>query len=157
MPRCEASNAIDLLFFYFLHSPSLNTNCTIALPLSLLSLSLFHSAVNPKARIGEQSAHNEIDFPTIEMNISLPPTVRLQSSALRGLWLNYDHFSDYCSSFQLRHARSQNASKCFNASLPIYRTIYKRKNGLNSWVLNSFQIEIHSKAVHFFKGNQIIA
>ncbi|XP_030566711.1 protein CASC1 [Drosophila novamexicana] len=67
-------------------------------------------AVNPKARIGEQSAHNEIDFPTIEMNISLPPTVRLQSSALRGLWLNYDHFSDYCSSFQLRHARSQNAT-----------------------------------------------
>ncbi|XP_062140315.1 uncharacterized protein LOC133848676 [Drosophila sulfurigaster albostrigata] len=67
-------------------------------------------AVNPKARIGEQSAHNEIDFPTIEMNISLPPTVRLQSSALRGLWLNYDHFSDYCSSFQLRHARSENAT-----------------------------------------------
>ncbi|XP_043072312.1 dynein axonemal intermediate chain 7 [Drosophila grimshawi] len=67
-------------------------------------------AVNPKARIGEQSAHNEIDFPTIEMNISLPPTVLLQSSALRGLWLNYDHFSDYCSSFQLRHARSENAT-----------------------------------------------
>ncbi|XP_034477404.1 protein CASC1 [Drosophila innubila] len=67
-------------------------------------------AVNPKARIGEQSAHNEIDFPTIEMLISLPPTVRLQSSALRGLWLNYDHFSDYCSSFQLRHARSENAT-----------------------------------------------
>ncbi|EDW07762.1 dynein axonemal intermediate chain 7 isoform X1 [Drosophila mojavensis] len=67
-------------------------------------------AVNPKARIGEQSAHNEIDFPTIEMNLSLPPTVQLQSSALRGLWLNYDHFSDYCSSFQLKHARSENAT-----------------------------------------------
>ncbi|EDW86416.2 uncharacterized protein Dwil_GK15179 [Drosophila willistoni] len=67
-------------------------------------------AVNPKARIGEQSAHNEIDFPTIEMQISLPPTVRLQSSALRGLWLNYDHFSDYCSSFQLKHSRSENAT-----------------------------------------------
>ncbi|SPP78549.1 blast:Axonemal 84 kDa protein [Drosophila guanche] len=67
-------------------------------------------AINPKARIGEQSAHNEIDFPTIEMQISLPPTVRLQSSALRGLWLNYDHFSDYCSSYRLKHARSENAN-----------------------------------------------
>ncbi|KAH8235955.1 hypothetical protein KR032_011364, partial [Drosophila birchii] len=67
-------------------------------------------AVNPKARIGEQSAHNEIDFPTIEMQISLPPTVHLQSSALRGLWLNYDHFSDYCSSYCLKHARSANAN-----------------------------------------------
>ncbi|XP_017083981.1 axonemal 84 kDa protein [Drosophila eugracilis] len=67
-------------------------------------------ALNPKARIGEQSAHNEIDFPTIEMQISLPPTVYLQSSALRGLWLNYDHFSDYCSSYCLKHARSANAN-----------------------------------------------
>ncbi|XP_030378327.1 axonemal 84 kDa protein [Scaptodrosophila lebanonensis] len=67
-------------------------------------------ALNPKARIGEPSAHNEIDFPTIEMLISLPPTVQLQSSALRGLWLNYDHFSDYCSSYQLKHARSENAN-----------------------------------------------
>ncbi|EDX18264.1 GD17382 [Drosophila simulans] len=61
-------------------------------------------------RIGEQSSHNEIDFPTIEMQISLPPTVYLQSSALRGLWLNYDHFSDYCSSYCLKHARSANAN-----------------------------------------------
>lgn len=75
------------------------------------TLTLTYSAINPKARIGEQSVHNEIDFPTIEMLISLPPTVQLQSSALRGLWLNYDHFSDYCSSFQLRHERSQNASE----------------------------------------------
>ncbi|ALC49871.1 CG15373 [Drosophila busckii] len=67
-------------------------------------------AVNPKARIGEPTAHNEIDFPIIEMNISLPPTVQLQSSALRGLWLNYDHFSDYCSSFQIKHSRSANAT-----------------------------------------------
>ncbi|EDV38571.2 uncharacterized protein Dana_GF19365, isoform C [Drosophila ananassae] len=67
-------------------------------------------AINPKARIGEQSAHNEIDFPTIEMQISLPPTVHLQSSALRGLWLNYDHFSDYCASYNLKHARSANAN-----------------------------------------------
>ncbi|XP_016948101.2 dynein axonemal intermediate chain 7 homolog [Drosophila biarmipes] len=67
-------------------------------------------ALNPKARIGEQSAHNEIDFPTIEMQISLPPTVHLQSSALRGLRLNYDHFSDYCSSYCLKHARSANAN-----------------------------------------------
>ncbi|KMZ10444.1 uncharacterized protein Dsimw501_GD17382 [Drosophila simulans] len=67
-------------------------------------------SLNPKARIGEQSSHNEIDFPTIEMQISLPPTVYLQSSALRGLWLNYDHFSDYCSSYCLKHARSANAN-----------------------------------------------
>lgn len=78
---------------------------------SKLTPSFTFSAINPKARIGEQSAHNEIDFPTIEMLISLPPTVQLQSSAMRGLWLNYDHFSDYCSSFQLRHERSQKASE----------------------------------------------
>ncbi|KAH8281343.1 hypothetical protein KR018_011457, partial [Drosophila ironensis] len=70
----------------------------------------FHRSVNPKARIGEQSVHNEIDFPTIEMQISLPPTVHLQSSALRGLWLNYDHFSDYCASYNLKYSRSANAN-----------------------------------------------
>ncbi|KNC28645.1 hypothetical protein FF38_04905 [Lucilia cuprina] len=58
-----------------------------------------------KPRIGEQHLHNEIDFPLIEMQISLPPTVSLYSSALRGLWLNYDHFSDYCPSFKLKKPR----------------------------------------------------
>ncbi|XP_065363321.1 uncharacterized protein LOC135956697 [Calliphora vicina] len=58
-----------------------------------------------KPRIGDQNLHNEIDFPLIEMQISLPPTVSLYSSALRGLWLNYDHFSDYCPSFKLKKPR----------------------------------------------------
>lgn len=39
------------------------------------------------------------------MQISLPPTVSLYSSALRGLWLNYDHFSDYCPSFNIKKSR----------------------------------------------------
>ncbi|KAM7349932.1 uncharacterized protein ACRADG_008658 isoform 2-T2 [Cochliomyia hominivorax] len=62
-------------------------------------------SLSAKPRIGEQNLHNEIDFPFVEMQISLPPTVSLYSSALRGLWLNYDHFSDYCPSFKLRKQR----------------------------------------------------
>jgi cancer susceptibility candidate protein 1 len=39
-----------------------------------------------------------IEFPNIQMNLTLPPSVRCTGSAIRGLWLNYDHLSDYCNS-----------------------------------------------------------
>ncbi|XP_075155602.1 uncharacterized protein LOC142228963 [Haematobia irritans] len=65
-------------------------------------------SLSAKPRIGEQNLHNEIDFPLMTMQLSLPPSVSLYSSALRGLWLNYDHLSDYCPSFNLRRPRSQN-------------------------------------------------
>lgn len=42
-----------------------------------------------------------IDFPSIRLNLSLPPSVKCKSGAIRGLWLNYDHFSDFCPSFKM--------------------------------------------------------
>lgn len=74
---------------------------------------LIYSSLCAKPRIGEQNLHNEIDFPLIEMQISLPPTVSLYSSALRGLWLNYDHFSDYCPSFKLKKPRPDYISNLY--------------------------------------------
>ncbi|XP_037899532.1 dynein intermediate chain CFAP94, axonemal [Glossina fuscipes] len=65
-------------------------------------------SLNSKSRIGDQNQHNEIDFPIMEMQLSLPPTVSLYDSALRGLWLNYDHLSDYCPSFTLKKPRPDN-------------------------------------------------
>uniref|UniRef100_A0A1A9W698 IC97/Casc1 N-terminal domain-containing protein n=1 Tax=Glossina brevipalpis TaxID=37001 RepID=A0A1A9W698_9MUSC len=65
-------------------------------------------SLNSKPRIGDQNQHNEIEFPIMEMQLSLPPSVSLYDSALRGLWLNYDHFSDYCPSFNLKKPRPDN-------------------------------------------------
>uniref|UniRef100_A0A1B0BCG7 IC97/Casc1 N-terminal domain-containing protein n=1 Tax=Glossina palpalis gambiensis TaxID=67801 RepID=A0A1B0BCG7_9MUSC len=65
-------------------------------------------SLNSKSRIGDQNQHNEIDFPIMEMQLSLPPSVSLYDSALRGLWLNYDHLSDYCPSFTLKKPRPDN-------------------------------------------------
>lgn len=42
-----------------------------------------------------------IDFPSIRLNLSLPPSVKCKSGAIRGMWLNYDHFSDFCPSFKM--------------------------------------------------------
>ena len=33
------------------------------------------------------------------VGLILPPTVKCNSAAIRGLWLTYDHMSDYCHSF----------------------------------------------------------
>lgn len=43
-----------------------------------------------------------IDFPALKLNIQLPPSIKCMGSAIRGMWLSYDHFSDYGSSFYLR-------------------------------------------------------
>ncbi|XP_050328523.1 dynein axonemal intermediate chain 7 [Bactrocera neohumeralis] len=61
-------------------------------------------SVNPKGRIGEQVTSNDIEFPALTLQIALPISVELQSSAMRGLWLDYDHFSDYCDSFKAKRA-----------------------------------------------------
>lgn len=37
----------------------------------------------------------------MEVTIALPPVIKLQNSAVRVLWLSYDHFSDYCPSFKI--------------------------------------------------------
>lgn len=42
-----------------------------------------------------------IDFPSIRLNLSLPPSVKCKNGAIRGMWLNYDHFSDFCPSFRM--------------------------------------------------------
>lgn len=49
---------------------------------------------NPKERVKEEKTN--IDFQVLKMNLVLPPAIKCFSSAIRGLWLNYDHMSDYC-------------------------------------------------------------
>ncbi|XP_037931726.1 uncharacterized protein LOC119666515, partial [Teleopsis dalmanni] len=80
-------------------------------------------SLNPKPRVGEQPQHIEINFPMIEMEITLPPVVQLQLSALRGIWLNFDHLSDYCTSFNLKKRRPAT----FNILLQTKREWHKRK------------------------------
>lgn len=46
-------------------------------------------------------SHTEIDFPLLDVNITLPPSIKCKDSAVRMLWLNYDHVSDYCPSFHI--------------------------------------------------------
>lgn len=48
-----------------------------------------------------QRSHTEITFPLLEMDITLPPSVKMMNTAVRVLWLSYDHFSDYCPSYSL--------------------------------------------------------
>lgn len=49
---------------------------------------------NPKEKMKEEKTY--IEFSNIQMNMTLPSSVRCIGSAIRGLWLNYDHLSDYC-------------------------------------------------------------
>uniref|UniRef100_A0A1B0ADL8 Casc1_N domain-containing protein n=1 Tax=Glossina pallidipes TaxID=7398 RepID=A0A1B0ADL8_GLOPL len=48
-------------------------------------------SLNSKPRIGDQNQHNEIDFPIMEMQLSLPPSVSLYDSALRGVFQAFDN------------------------------------------------------------------
>lgn len=44
-----------------------------------------------------------IEFPKLQMSLNLPSAVKCFNSAIRGLWLNYDHMSDYCHSAILKY------------------------------------------------------
>lgn len=35
------------------------------------------------------------------MTLALPPSVKCKNGAIRGMWLNFDHFSDFCPSFRM--------------------------------------------------------
>lgn len=37
-----------------------------------------------------------IDFETLKLNMVLPSSIKCANAAIRGMWLNYDHLSDYC-------------------------------------------------------------
>ncbi|XP_055915568.1 dynein axonemal intermediate chain 7 isoform X2 [Eupeodes corollae] len=86
--------------------------------------------VNPKdvkAKIDE-NRHTEIEFPVIDMQITLPPSVKVNNCAFRGLWLNYDHFSDYCPTFRLLRHRKEH----LNILLQSKKEWKKRKEILQS-------------------------
>lgn len=51
---------------------------------------------NPKEKMKEEKTN--IEFPTLQMSLVVPSAVKCFNSAIRGLWLNYDHMSDYCHS-----------------------------------------------------------
>lgn len=37
-----------------------------------------------------------IDFETLKLSMVLPSSIKCSNAAIRGMWLNYDHMSDYC-------------------------------------------------------------
>lgn len=58
-----------------------------------------------------------IAFPSIRLNLTLPPAVKCKKGAIRGIWLSFDHFSDYCSSYRIPYEPIHNmniirATKC---------------------------------------------
>jgi len=48
-----------------------------------------------------------IEFTSLAMSLMLPSTVKCFNSAIRGLWLNYDHMSDYCHSAIFKYDDSE--------------------------------------------------
>lgn len=40
--------------------------------------------------------HIEVDFSVLGVELVLPPSIKCQNSAIRGMWMDFDHFSDYC-------------------------------------------------------------
>uniref|UniRef100_A0A1B0CGU5 Axonemal 84 kDa protein n=1 Tax=Lutzomyia longipalpis TaxID=7200 RepID=A0A1B0CGU5_LUTLO len=55
--------------------------------------------LSAKERAREEVKHTEVEFSLLDTTLILPPTVKCFRAALRGLWLNYDHFSDSCHSY----------------------------------------------------------
>ncbi|XP_059612710.1 uncharacterized protein LOC132259176, partial [Phlebotomus argentipes] len=55
--------------------------------------------LSAKERAREETKHTEVEFTLLDTTLILPPTVKCFRAALRGLWLNYDHYSDSCHSF----------------------------------------------------------
>lgn len=51
---------------------------------------------NPKEKMKEDKTN--IEFSNVQMSLTLPATVKCSKAAVRGLWVNYDHLSDYCKS-----------------------------------------------------------
>lgn len=43
----------------------------------------------------------EMEFGLLKLHVNLPPTIKLCKSGLRAIWLNFDHFSDYCKSYKM--------------------------------------------------------
>lgn len=58
-------------------------------------------SAEPKLKNFIYRKFTSIDFPALKLNLMLPPSIKLKTSAVRGMWLNYDHFSDYCPTFDL--------------------------------------------------------
>lgn len=53
----------------------------------------------------EERTH--IEFISLQMTLVLPPSVKCFNSAIRGLWLNYDHLSEYCHSSIFKYDDSE--------------------------------------------------
>lgn len=49
-----------------------------------------------------------IDFPSIRLNLTLPPAVKSKKGAIRAMWLSFDHYSDYCPSYRIPYEPRHN-------------------------------------------------
>ncbi|XP_055598788.1 uncharacterized protein LOC129748273 [Uranotaenia lowii] len=65
--------------------------------------------LNAKEKAKEDSKHTEIDMPLLGIHLILPAAVKCHQSAVRGLWLSYDHFSDYCPSYDIAYRQDPRA------------------------------------------------
>ncbi|XP_058826018.1 dynein axonemal intermediate chain 7 [Topomyia yanbarensis] len=65
--------------------------------------------LNPKEKAKEDSKHTDIDFPLLGFHLVLPAAVKCHHSAIRGLWISYDHFSDYCPTYGMPYRQDHRA------------------------------------------------
>lgn len=57
--------------------------------------------LNPKEKAAHDGKHIEIDFTDIGVEMVLPPIIKCHYSAIRALWMDFDHYSDYCHTIDL--------------------------------------------------------
>lgn len=63
---------------------------------------MFHSTLllfyfmcrNPKEKMKEEKTN--IELGSLKMSLVLPSSIKCSNAAIRGMWLNFDHMSDYC-------------------------------------------------------------
>ena len=49
----------------------------------------------------EDSKTTDMDFKLLDLHVTLPAVIKLHKSAIRALWLSYDHVSDYCPTYDM--------------------------------------------------------
>lgn len=57
--------------------------------------------LNPKEKAAHDAKHIEINFEDIGVDVVLPPIIKCHYSAIRALWVDFDHYSDYCHTINL--------------------------------------------------------
>lgn len=57
--------------------------------------------LNPKEKAVHDAKHIEIEFAYLGVEMILPALIKCHYSAIRAMWVDFDHFSDYCHTIDL--------------------------------------------------------